>query len=297
MQSGASLFGKLPSELDFVRIAHDCSESIALERFMQSALQRLAANRQHWPDEGLAFVMVGTSAHALIGILTGSRDRAGRHYPLAIYTRLPLRGRTSAALPLACERFIERAAELCARSPTLPVAPLRAALRTLVPPSKHDLALAEARLSCALEGGVASAALALYPSAPDPLAVMRGTLRQLGTARARCGSRIDGFSYPAQTLSDISVWAAALERLNGEHSPVSALWRAGAPRSVLLAPGPLPERALLYAAQPTTRHPRLCRAEAAALDTLPGLSEPACTMGQLVDHIARTLRSNNLERR
>ncbi|MET0389587.1 MAG: type VI secretion system-associated protein TagF [Polyangiales bacterium] len=257
--AGASLFGKLPDELDFVRIQHSFAESILLDRFLQAALQRLAARGTRWPDTRLAFVIGGTSGQALVGVLSASRDRARRQYPLAIYARVPLLDGHSAALPLACERFVGQVGELSARSQTLPLAQLSAELRRLRPPTLRDVTEANEQLTRELERSVPKVGAALYPGAQEPAAALHDAFTQLGASHAPDGSPIDGFACPAATTRDVSVWAAALEQSRAGATCCSALWQPDTTERVLIAAGPLPERALLYTAQPNTKHPRLRR--------------------------------------
>lgn len=121
----AALFGKLPCSLDFVRVSHDSAESIALDRWLQAALQRLAARKQPWPIGQLTFAFALDAQHGVVGVTADSCDRAGRRFPVAVYARVPRPSRVpcgTAALMLASGRFIEGARALLALGAELSLA-------------------------------------------------------------------------------------------------------------------------------------------------------------------------------
>ncbi|HEX5658524.1 MAG TPA: type VI secretion system-associated protein TagF, partial [Polyangiales bacterium] len=70
----ATLFGKLPSALDFIRINHTTEASLAFDEWLQGASQQLAQRNAAWPGVETSFVFVARTA-ALVGLLMPSRDR------------------------------------------------------------------------------------------------------------------------------------------------------------------------------------------------------------------------------
>jgi type VI secretion system protein ImpM len=82
-----SLFGKLSSTSDFVRIHHDSPDAMELDAWLNGAVQELHIVGGRWPESALRFLYL-TRRGALTGVLRDSRDRAGRKFPLAVYRPL-----------------------------------------------------------------------------------------------------------------------------------------------------------------------------------------------------------------
>lgn len=257
-QPTAALFGKLPCALDFVRVQHDSVESIALDRWLQSASQRLTARGLHWPSAPLCFACAAGPEHSLVGIAGGSCDRAGRRFPVAIYARVPRSPGSrfgTAALVLASERFIERARGLLARSEELQLAEVRLRLRRLFAPHLSELQAAEKRLGAELAAcSLHAFAAPLFAQAPERS--VWSALSQLRSRRSQAGTAVDCFDCPVRSARDVAVWAHWLERTQGQAA--AALWNLSARERALLAAGPLPERAPLFWASSDKSHPQLC---------------------------------------
>ena len=114
-----SLFGKLPQKRDFVRICHDSPEALALDRWLAGALGDLAEHALGF-DESLRFVFAQPD-RKLVGVLRPSRDRAGRRYPVAIFTALAgsdIPGGV-AEIPVALSSFFAAAEQLAQDIPSL----------------------------------------------------------------------------------------------------------------------------------------------------------------------------------
>lgn len=263
----AALFGKLPSALDFVRANHSFAESIALDRWLQAALQRLAARNRSWPAGALTFTFAIDPEHSLVGVVADSRDRAGRRFPVAVYARVPRPPqvtRATAALVLASEPFVAAARELLAHRDELSPAEVAPRLRRLRPPGASDvLAGAEAMARELAARSLGELGAALFSGAPAPERSARAALEQLRTPRPYAGGGGRCFDCPVRSTGDLAVWAYWLELAHGR--PSAALWDLPGERA-LLALGPLPERGPLFWAQPAASHPQLCRVGHDALD-------------------------------
>lgn len=258
---GAALFGKLPCALDFVRENHDCAESIALERWLLSALQRLAARQLPWPSGQLAFTFAIDPEHSLVGVVADSCDRARRRFPLAAYARVPRPRQVpcgSAALVLASEPFLEGARSLLVDSAQLSATEVRLRLRRLRTPRADAMAAAAEALAIELATRSVSAfAGPLFARAPAPERCARSAFEHLRSRRSPAGTAVDCFECPVKSPSDVAIWADWLERVHAQ--PSAVLWALPGQERALIAPGPLPERAPLFWAQPAAAHPHLRR--------------------------------------
>jgi type VI secretion system ImpM family protein len=257
----AALFGKLPSALDFVRVNHDSAESIALDRWLQAALQRLTARNRPWPAGQLTFTFALDTEHSLVGVAADSCDRAGRRFPVAVYARVPrltLVPWGSAALVLASEPFVAAARALLAEAAELSSAQVSLRLRRLRAPLPGELqAAAEQLTSEVATRRLGAFAARLFAAAPAPPSRARAAFEQLQGRRSRAGNAIECFDCPVENARDVAIWTYWLERAQGR--PSAALWNLPGHTRALLAPGPLPERAPLFWGTPGLSHPALCR--------------------------------------
>ena len=233
----AALFGKLPCARDFLRENHDHRDSSLLERWLQASLQRLAARGQSWPEGCQHFVLAPPPERStIVGVVAASRDRAGRRFPVAIYTRL-VSPRT-AALPLAYRAFM-RAAQAtldvlgsCASDELAP------ALRRLPIPNARDLRVCEAQLARALS----THSLDVFS---ERLFGAGGTNTALRAWSRLLDANAPYLDLPVQSELDVAIWARGLELARGKSS--SCLWQAGDDASrLLLVSGSMPERAISH---------------------------------------------------
>jgi type VI secretion system ImpM family protein len=284
----AALFGKLPSALDFVRVNHDSAESIAVDRWLQAALQRLAARSRPWPAGQLAFAFAVGAEHSVVGLAADSRDRAGRRFPVAVYarvTRPPKVPCATAALVLASKPFLEGARgllELCAElSPTQ--VPLR--LRRLRAPQPSDVQAAAEELDRELATrSLGAFAAGVFAAAAAPTSSARSALERVRKGRTPVGSPYECFELPVKSVRDLAIWAYWLERAHGR--PSAALWDLPGREGALLATGPLPERAPLFWTLPIQSYPQLCRIDEHAT-VAPEAGEAERSLTAVFEELAR----------
>lgn len=109
------LFGKTPSQRDFVRVNIGSPVVRALDEWLRESVMTLPSMRAHLPPEPLPFLFrAPDNAGFLIGVMRGSEDGVGREFPLAIFHHLDGRAHANdwAALPKAYAPFIAAASEL-----------------------------------------------------------------------------------------------------------------------------------------------------------------------------------------
>ena len=266
---GASLFGKLPSNLDFIRVAHHYPESVGLERWLHSGYQRLVSRGCQWPSKPVRFVFAPERPqdHALFGVIAGSRGRAGREFPVVVYARCAygtLRCGSSvlAAVGQVFCRQVERMlAEYGEERSDL----LLRELQGLRPPAASALRSQDARITRLLQSrSLGDFAQSLFPGLGSQAALAGcHALRRMCSGRAANGGQpVDAFECPVQELGDGVIWTRWLEMSHSRHA--SCLWQV-APGGArwLLTPGVLTERVWVYWALPRGTYPQraILRAE------------------------------------
>ncbi|HTV25590.1 MAG TPA: TagF domain-containing protein, partial [Polyangiaceae bacterium] len=240
---------------------HDSAESIALDRWLQAALQRLAARNRSWPPGQLTFAFAVDAEHGVVGVAADSRDRAGRRFPVAIYARIPRPPRVlcgTAALVLASKPFVDGARALLALGAELSPTQVPLRLRRLCPPMASEVQAAADELASDLATRRLDAfAAPLFGAAPAPESRARAALDRVRQRRSATGSPFECFELPVKSVHDVAVWAHWFERTHGR--PSAALWGLPEREAALLASGPLPERAPLFWTLPAQSYPQLCR--------------------------------------
>lgn len=108
-------FGKLPCTGDFLRVRSGVEPAQAFQQWLGKAIDWAAPRGlPGWPDRlddaPLAFVFSGGTG-VLVGVLRGSRDSAGRRFPMAVFGSLDPRDVDghAAVIPLAMASFFDAA--------------------------------------------------------------------------------------------------------------------------------------------------------------------------------------------
>lgn len=260
---GAALFGKLPRALDFVRIAQEYPESVRLERWLHAGHQRLAARGCAWPSGPVRFVLAPKEPGelALLGVASESRDRAGRRYPLVIYSRCaPLAARCGTpALLAASDRFCSGAEQVLSKLAELSLQELAFELHHLHAPQVGEVRTKEAQLEKVLTTRSCGDFIRPLFAAQDSAALQAGcqALWRLRSGRTAAGHALDGFECPVRGLLDGVIWTRWFELSQSRRA--SCLFQLGGDSARwLIAPGALPERAWLYWAVPVGKYPQRC---------------------------------------
>ncbi len=98
-EPSVGLYGKIPSERDFVRINAGNFQHAALDQWFQEGVECLHAERTRLPDEPASFLLVSPGGETFVGAFRPGEDAVGRGFPLVISVRLEARGLID-ALPL-----------------------------------------------------------------------------------------------------------------------------------------------------------------------------------------------------
>ncbi len=136
------LFGKTPSQRDFVRVNIGTPVVRALDEWLRQSVMTLPSLRAHLPPEPLPFLFrAPDSAGFLIGVMRGSEDGVGREFPLAVFHHLdgPAHARDWPALPKAYQGFIAAASGLLERVDQAELSALPWMLEQLPLPSPDEV--------------------------------------------------------------------------------------------------------------------------------------------------------------
>lgn len=223
-----SLFGKLPSTLDYVRVNHNYAAAIAFDEWLQHALQELVLANVSWSSRRYAFLFAPKGHDfALIGVVTASRDRAGRKFPVSVFAPLPVAALISdlALLPFACQRFFADVEALLDALNALPSADVSARIATLAPPRPEEFAAASA---AALEALATHSAdqfcTTLFPHG-NAATAFAAALSTLLNHRDAPADRAAVLRCPAHEPNHVAVWLAlAADVLRWRAATPSLFW-------------------------------------------------------------------------
>jgi type VI secretion system ImpM family protein len=261
----STLFGKLPGALDFVRIHHETQEAIALDQWVQAAMQQLAQHGAPWPKQTFRFAFRPKGcASSIVGVIGPSRDRANRRFPVAAFAPLPAENaqRSFAAMVLGSDRFLDGAERLLDTLASSGRDHWTQHVESLSPPLEAELERAVQQLEIEVSR---SSATKFFGGSVSPdqtvdneqLAhtVSRAVLDMAAAASDR-GPILD--CSPRTTIA-VATWLTVLQQsvppLAGAPSTFWSTHESG-PR-MLLSLGAPPAMLPLWLADPRTRNPRL----------------------------------------
>jgi type VI secretion system protein ImpM len=110
-EPSAGLYGKIPSQRDFVRINAGDFQHAGLDQWFQQGMECLHAEHLVLPEEATRFLLVSQGGEIFIGSFMPGEDAVGRHFPLVISVRLEARKLVSALpiLPWIFDPFLDAA--------------------------------------------------------------------------------------------------------------------------------------------------------------------------------------------
>jgi type VI secretion system protein ImpM len=273
VQVVAGLFGKLPSQGDFVRVNAAPVLTGGLDRWLEDNLSALHGAGVDLPAVPLRlFTPLGRGA--LMGSLLPSRDKVGRAFPLLVFLVVPEEAVDNypVALPAYGAWFAQAEAVamgLCRGEEPDPAA----ALAGLGPPPQFDPAACHAIERDALGRSVDDFARRLFsPDAGDSgsfayaLACLEAACgRVAGAFPARGGVDLD---VPVPDIASLVLWLCLIRR--------QVAWPTGAPTYLwnmaegraLVTLGPPSARSLLAIAGPDRLGDRLWRLDGASSESV-----------------------------
>lgn len=260
----ASLFGKLPTVLDYVRVHHDSPAAIALDEWLSRALQDLTVAGQTFSSTRFRFLFAPQgSPHALLGVLGPSKDRAGRKFPLSVFTRLPVPAiaRSFASAPRAASAFFDAADALLDAAPSLSKEDAAEQLTQLPTPSAQALSQDGEGLRSQLAGR-SFAAFSESLFAGQPSAAEAGLARAVATlaqVRMAPGERVNVLDCPVNDEQDVLAWLSLAQSvLNWSNHVPSLFWSTRSePGRLLITLGAPPAALPLWLADRKKKSERL----------------------------------------
>ncbi len=260
----ASLFGKLPTVLDYVRIHHDSPAAIALDEWLSKALQDLTVAGQTFSSARYRFLFAPQGcAHALLGVLGPSKDRAGRKFPLSVFTRLPVRAiaRSFASAPRAASAFFAAADSLLDEAATLSREDAADKLAALPTPSAQDFdSQGDALRSQLAERSFAAFSGSLFAGQPSAAeAALSRAVSTLAQVRMAPGERVNVLDCPVNEEQDVLAWLALTQSMLSWSQEVPSLfWTTRSePGRLLIALGAPPPALPLWLADKKKKSERL----------------------------------------
>lgn len=247
------LFGKIPSQRDFVRVHIGTSEAQALDAWLRASVMALPGLRAHLPPEPLPFVFRASSGAGLLGVLRGSVDGVGREFPLAVFTPLDAPAQANwSALLFGYAGFVAAATRLLDGVDAREPGELPGLLARLPVPEPATLADSVARGHAALERLSADELLDRLFSRPT--GNLEGErwpgdhLHGLGTLVHACERRVGGVAQgptitldcPVGSTLELWFWLELARRRLGWRSAPSLVWAPPQYRMLLAlgSPGP-----------------------------------------------------------
>lgn len=226
-----AVYGKHPSQGDFVRIGLSSPAAAAFEEWLHAGIDELLLSGR--PSEVLSHCFVLELAGSrLAGAMRPSRDAVGRRFPLALFTQLDpsLCGVPYSCLPLLLEGWLTRAVALLEADGEGGPAQWPVLLRGGPVLHPADAAQAWGRCREALREGAASFARRIL-GGPGGEAYLLYTLVSACQLAAVEGEVV-ALQCPLQRSSDLWVWLEATRLLLGwgqcmpsvSWVPASAAW-------------------------------------------------------------------------
>lgn len=254
------VYGKVPTQGDFLRVNASDPSAQALDRWVQEGLDALQRAGLSLPRRPVFFIHHGSPHGAFaptVGVLAPSHDSAGRVYPLIVFARADVQwmaGRFSAA-PTAYGVFLRDAAQVVSMATRADGPTLAAHARALRLPSPSDLAAVDGVCRHALDAvaaGTVHARLFGDPSQGLRYYAVRTALDAADAARNRTARGVVTLDLPLGGDVDLFVWLELLRRrLAGASFLPSVVWIEESPTPRALASmGAAPPPMLRWLAQP-----------------------------------------------
>lgn len=257
-RESVGVYGKIPTQGDFVRINASDHAAQALDQWVQESLDAVQRAGAEFPSEPVFFLHHGPHPQlpATVGALVASQDSVGRTYPLIVFTRidptwLPNR---FPAVPTGFGMFLLDAARILRDRSRADAALLSTWLRTLRVPGAQEFAQLDVVCRHVLDRG--SVGQFQYRLFGDPRVGMqyyafKTALDACDNTRARGARAGITLDCPLTSDMDLFVWLElARRRLYGSGLQPSFVWREGPSPRLLLGVGSAPGAMFRFLARP-----------------------------------------------
>jgi type VI secretion system protein ImpM len=256
--NSVGVYGKLPSQGDFVRINTADPTALALAQWLEEGHEAVRRSGTSLPPEPLYFAFrTAANRSVLLGTLAPSTDSVGRVFPIAVFAAVdagPLAGRFPTA-PVAYAHFLAQAAALVSRPDAYTSAQLAEAVRALPLPTGADFATADQTCRRTLDSTIGAEVTArLFGDGAvgrqyyglrtfvDACTAVRGKEPPKASVTLEC---------PIASDVDLFAWLEMARRvLRWTDVPPPFFWSEGEAPKLLLTLGPPPSAVLLYVSKP-----------------------------------------------
>ncbi|MBL8603497.1 MAG: type VI secretion system-associated protein TagF [Myxococcales bacterium] len=254
------IYGKLPTQGDFVRVNASDPAAQSLDLWVQESLEQLQRAGAELPREATFFCYQGPhpALPVLLGAMAPSRDSVGRVYPVLIFTRIDpqLAAARLSALHVGYGRFLLDAARMLGDLDRADGALLAAWSRNMRLPSPELLAQAD-RVCMHVLGQSLSGDLQARVFGADAMArwhyayALKTVVDGCDSARARPSRLSITLDCPVGSDLDGFAWLEMIRRrLYGSQVRPSFVWREGAAPRLLVALGAATPTMLKQLARP-----------------------------------------------
>lgn len=252
--SGVGLYGKVPTQPDFLRAGAGAFSQAGLDRWFQEGVELLRSEGTTLPATPTAFLLAPPDGPtAFVGVFAPSADAAGRVFPLVVFSELDAAGLPEAlpSLPAATAPFLNDAVMVTIAAASVDGPGLTAQVQALRPATvaaAQPLWVHQPR----------AAVLDALGGSPAALAYALRTL-QMATDRARTGGAAAGLTVdaPAPSGAAVGLWLEIIRRRLGPRTLPSLIWTEGLEGRLLITIGPMAPAALAYLANPRHRSSKL----------------------------------------
>lgn len=244
------IYGKLPTQGDFVRLNASDPAAQALDQWVQESLEGLARASIELPSEPLFFCHQSQhpSLPALLGAMAPSQDQVGRRYPMLVFVRVDPTVAASRfpALHVAYGHFLLDAARILGDLHRADASLLAAWSRSLRLPTPTSLAHSDYVCRHVLDQStLVDLQHRVFGPAPQHLGALGYALKTVADAcdatRARPSKVPITLDCPTGSDLDAFTWLELLRRrLYGTTARINFVWREGDAPRMLVALGAAP---------------------------------------------------------
>jgi len=249
-RDSVGLYGKLPSQGDFVRLNASDPAAQGLDQWVQECLEALSRASLELPPDPVFFCHQAPhpSLPALLGAMVPSQDQVGRRYPMLVFVRVDAAAAASRfpALHLAYGHFLLDVARILGDLGRADASLLAAWSRSLRLPSAAVLAHTDYVCRHVLDQStLADLVGRVFAQDAQPMGAvgyaLKTTMDACDATRGRPPKVPITLDCPIASDLDIFTWLElARRRLYGTTVRPSFVWREGADPRLLLALGPGP---------------------------------------------------------